>query len=254
MLLALLLLQVSDGLITNEQGELPVIISAPHGGTMEIPGVPARTGLGEKHFTTVRDTDTDLLAKDISRRLEKQLGAKPYLVVAHFSRRYLDANRPASEAYESEAAKPVYGAYELALSDDQKAILKKWGCGILVDIHGQGRKPDIVYRGTDNLMSVKHWLSKFGESTLTGATGVLGLLDVSGIHLFPSTDSKEKELSSLDGGYTVQHFGSANGGSFDAIQLEFGRDYRTREGRPKTAEAVAEALAPFIRKQLLPSK
>ncbi len=214
-------------------------------------GVSERTGAGIKHFTTVKDTDTDLLARDIAKQLEKQLGAKPYLVVAHFSRKYIDANRPASEAYESDAAKPVYDAYEAALTDDRDAILKKWGHGLLIDIHGQVKTPGTIYRGTDDLASVKNWLAAYGADTLTGSNGVLGKFGAAGFTLFPSGDSKEKEYASLDGGYTVQHFGSAHSGSFDAIQLEFGRNYRTRESRPKTAQALAEALAPFVRDHLL---
>ena len=60
-------LAAADGAQTNEflhvqHGELPVIITAPHGGSLAIPGVPKRVGpegeLKSGKFVTGQDTRT----------------------------------------------------------------------------------------------------------------------------------------------------------------------------------------------------
>src|SRR4029077_14458110 len=89
-------------LLTVRKGTLPIIVSAPHGGAMPIPGVPERRGEGVAKFVTVRDTNTDILAEKLVEELEKKLGGKVYLVVARFERKCLDVNRPAAGAYESD--------------------------------------------------------------------------------------------------------------------------------------------------------
>lgn len=82
--------------------------------------------------------DTDVLAFKLANEIERVMGARPFLVVAHFHRKYIDANRPAAGAYESEAAKPHYDAYHDALRDACGDVRGRWGSGILIDIHGQG--------------------------------------------------------------------------------------------------------------------
>src|SRR5262245_36634373 len=87
-------------LLFVQRGELPIILTAPHGGTEPIPGVAART-----NGVTVYDSKTLELAREVSSALEKQLGKKPYVVAAKFSRKFLDVNREESAALESEPAK-----------------------------------------------------------------------------------------------------------------------------------------------------
>src|SRR5437867_7381520 len=121
-----------------QKGTLPIIVSVPHGGKKPVPGVPERLGVGVKMFATVRDTNTSELAEKFLAVLEKQLGGKPWVVIAHFERKYVDANRPPDGAYETEKAKPFYDAYHDPLVAACKAVKEKHGAGLLLDIHGQG--------------------------------------------------------------------------------------------------------------------
>ncbi|MGV2432747.1 MAG UNVERIFIED_CONTAM: N-formylglutamate amidohydrolase [Rickettsiaceae bacterium] len=82
------------------------------------------------------------------------MGGKPFVVIAHFSRKYLDANRDAANAYEHPIAKTYYDAYHAALADAKKTIEKKWGYGLLLDLHATGAKRDTIFRGTNNGKSV----------------------------------------------------------------------------------------------------
>jgi hypothetical protein len=245
-LLAAYLLAAPSDLIDTQKGELPIIITAPHGGKMEVPDVPARTGVSLSgkvvKFTTVRDVNTDILARDIAKDLEADLHEEPYFVIARFSRKYIDANRPPDEAYESPAAKSTYDTYHADIAKDQLAILDRYHSGLLVDVHGQGRFADAVVRGTNNLATVDHWIKAYGKDSLLGPAGLFGQLSSAGMKIVPPFGSEDKEYAALDGGYTVQTYGSRKGGNFDAVQLEFGGDFRKKAALANAARVVAKAL------------
>src|SRR5690625_2344155 len=78
----------SIDLLAVEKGDLPFVFTAPHGGERDIPG-----GKEKPKGAKVRDVNIELLAKKTSEALEKRLDARPYSVIAQFSRRYVDANR-----------------------------------------------------------------------------------------------------------------------------------------------------------------
>src|SRR5262249_41471131 len=70
----------AEKFLTAQKGGLPVTLSAPHGGRKPIPGVPERQGDGVKQFVTGRDENTAELAELLAAALEKQIGARPFLV------------------------------------------------------------------------------------------------------------------------------------------------------------------------------
>src|SRR5689334_19279043 len=107
----------STDLIIVQEGTLPLILTAPHGGTRDVPGVTAKREGKDvtSKFVTAMDTNTDQLAMKIAAGVEKRLGAKPHLIIAKFARKYVDANRAPEDAYESPAAAPVYEAYHGAI-------------------------------------------------------------------------------------------------------------------------------------------
>jgi hypothetical protein len=102
-----------DKLLVVRKGTLPIILSAPHGGRQHLLDVPERKGDGIGKFVTVRDDNTAELAEKLAAEVQKKLGGTPYVVIALFERKYLDVNRPAADAYESDKAKPSYEADRL---------------------------------------------------------------------------------------------------------------------------------------------
>lgn len=240
-----------SGLVRTQEGELPIILSAPHGGTAEIPGVPERKGeglvKGSSGFFTGRDTGTEELAVDIAAAVEKRLGKKPYFVLARFHRKYIDPNRPADIAYESPKAKPVYEEFHGAIADYCKAVKQTFGRGLLLDVHGQGTAADTIFRGTKNGTTVTLLRDRFGEKAHLGKESFFGLLAANGCKVFPEPESKEKERSGFTGGYIVQTYGSHAGHGIDAIQLEFGGDYRAVGKRKAAADKVAAAIEGYAK-------
>ena len=236
-------------LLTIWAGMLPIILSAPHGGRQSIPGVPVRSGAGVSQFVTGRDNNTDELAETIALRLEKRLNAKPFLVVARFERKYLDANRPTESAYESGEAKPYYDGYHNALREAHDRVSQEWGRGLLLDIHGQGAQAEAIYRGTGNGKTVVSLTQRFGTEAITGPKSIFSQLELMGYKVLPSTTESHKERRYL-GGYIVQTYGSYRGRGVDAIQLEIGTKLRARANLERTATDLAEAIAIFAQEYL----
>lgn len=232
--------------LTVWSGMLPIILTAPHGGRVALPGVPQRRGDGVAQFTAERDNNTAELAEAVAGRIEAALGAKPFLVIAHFERKYLDANRPESAAFESAAVKPYYDAYHRAIEAAAAKIRSRWGRGLLLDIHGQGAEPDGIFRGTDNGKSVSALLQRHGKAALTGPQSILSLLASKGYKVFPDSARDDRERR-YTGGYTTRTYGSYRGSKIDAIQLELGSHLRARRNLERTANDLAEAIVNFAR-------
>jgi hypothetical protein len=166
-------------------GMLPIILSAPHGGRQSIPGVPVRSGAGVTQFATGRDNNTDELAETIAVGLEKRLNANPFLVVARFERKYLDANRPTENAYESREAKPYYDGYHDALREAHDRVGREWDA-VCCSHTGQEAKAR-YHRGTGNGSFVVSLTQRFGMEAITGpASSAIG---ADGVQVLPQPQS-----------------------------------------------------------------
>ena len=237
--------------ISVQKGDLPIIFSAPHGGMMDIPGVPERKGEGMKTggagFFAGRDANTELLAPAIAAAIQKRLGKKPYFVIAKMHRKYVDPNRPPEIAVEHPRAREVYDAYRgqlVAFCDD---VQKRFGRGLLLDIHGQGSAKDTVFRGTHNGTTVSNLTKMLGDKIHAGPQSLAGLLVARGIQMKPTDTSPE--TSGFTGGDIVRVSGGHVG--IGAVQCEFGADFRAKDAIPAVAEKFADAVVDFARLYLL---
>src|SRR5688572_27180861 len=84
-----------NGYIEYIAGDLPIIITAPHGGTLTPAEIPDRTGTD---ITTVRDTNTEELARTIGTVFMSEVGGRPHIIIVRLRRTKLDANRHVEEA------------------------------------------------------------------------------------------------------------------------------------------------------------
>ena len=91
--------------LTIEPGTLPLVFSVPHGGNVKLADAPERA-----KGTKVQDDRVNELAAAIQRHLLAKSGRQAYLVGANISRKYIDFNRKAEDAYEAPSAAPVYDA------------------------------------------------------------------------------------------------------------------------------------------------
>lgn len=250
--------------VTVEVGELPIVISAPHGGRQRLEGVPDRTGSpaadGKPKYTgfqTALDAGTDDLARAVADEIARRLGKRPYLVVSNTTRKQFDANRPEAIAVESEGARPPYLTYHAALTRFRAEILSRYGAGLLIDLHGQGSTKDAIYRGTANGATV----TGLSRAALVGPQGLLGLMEARGVRFIPTcAEEGKRENPALDGGWIVRHYGAlredaegkcfATPERFWAVQMETGANFRSKEAIPDTAAKIGEAVAAFARANL----
>lgn len=239
--------------VTIRAGEAPVILSAPHGGDRMLPGVPVRTNAGQRFFEIVRDQNTAQLTERLAAVLKQRHGAAPYVVIARFDRRHVDANRAAEDAYTPPGdggPKLVYDAYHRALAEFSAAVTARWGRGILLDIHGQSRRPEAVIRGTDDGETVKGLVARSGEAALIGPSSIFGALAAKGYTIAPTGSSDDRIEKLFRGGPIVRKYGSRSGGAIDAIQVEIGSRYRVTARLETTASDLADAIATFTRAYL----
>lgn len=228
-------------LITIQRGTIPIIISAPHGGSIRVPNSKDRTAPGS---VTVRDVNTADMALLVSQRITDKLGAKPYFVIAQFSRKDADANRAEDEAAENDAARVQYRAYHRALAAAVKECRDKYGHALLIDLHGQVRRPEALVRGTRNGKTVTALTRRAGAESLTGPDSVFGQLKAAGYPIIPDAEGPEENAAKetfFDGGYIVAHYGSDQEGGIDTIQIEVGS--QRSNALLKVSRDIADAVA-----------
>jgi len=253
----------TESFVTFQPGEVPVILTAPHGGAQQPTDVAERTASGANKSS---DSLTKELTQALAARLEPLLGGKPYVVIAEFDRQYIDANREdtfvpgnaaslaANQAYNDADGRPVYQTYHGKIRQFIDEIHDTFAVdGVLFDIHGQGRFPSTAYRGTRDGRTACGLTNRHGEAALTGPRSVIGRLAAQGYDVYPPVDAPlgdpSEGLGGLNGGHTVELYGTCTGGNrpedIDAIQIENGIHLRHASQRADYAQALANAIAGF---------
>lgn len=239
-------------LIHTVTGELPIIIAAPHGGRTDVPGCEMRTATGTR-FVNRPDHNTDRLAQGIATELKRLTGQAPYLVIARFHRKFIDANRSPEEAYGAEGCAADYDDYHAVLRRYVDDIRAKHPQAMLFDIHGQSAYRNAILRGTRHGETVTRLLARAGAAAVTGPDSVFGRFAAMGHAIVPSNDTAPTdrvEAKNYIGGYTVARYGSHRADGIDAMQLEFGRDFRNNDNVERTAQDAAQAIAAFYARYL----
>jgi N-formylglutamate amidohydrolase len=259
---ALALAKSPAELVVVERGTLPIVLTAPHGGREAIPGVAPRdvkrAGVVEDSrkwggAVTSTDGNTDVLALRMAAEIRRLTGQAPYVVVAKFQRKFIDANRPAELAFDSPAALAYYDLYHRSIRDFVDEILRTHPAGLLIDVHGQNKDPGVLMRGTVNGRTVLKLVRRAGVGAITGPEGLFGRLEANGFKVFPANSEglgARSEDAGLNGGYTTRLYGSDNAGGIDSVQFEFGTVYRRKEAVEKSAVDAARAVVDFHRAYL----
>jgi hypothetical protein len=115
-------------------GDLPVLVSIPHGGALSPASIPDRTS-----GTTVTDSNTIELGRAIAAAFRSATDRQVHLVICHLRRAKLDANREVVEAAQGHpdavrAWTEYHGFIEMAIAE----IVRREGRGFYIDLHGHG--------------------------------------------------------------------------------------------------------------------
>jgi N-formylglutamate amidohydrolase len=126
-------------LVDSQLGELPLLLTCPHGGGGKPPGVGPRPNRPRPECGPVKkraDEFTLPITRGLSAAVE-DLAGQPFSVLARFHRRFIDANREERCAFVAEAAEPFYDEYHRRITLGIAAIKRTFpNRGLLVDIHG----------------------------------------------------------------------------------------------------------------------
>lgn len=253
-----------QGFIEYLPGTLPLVLAAPHGGRLTPADIPDR-----QQGTTVADSDTDRLAEALAQALAERTGRWPHLVVCHLARIKVDTNRSRDEGSEHPLAAQAWDTYHGFLAEARDAVKAGFAAGLLVDVHGHGREPPRVILGyalsaaelaVDDQalegLAGESEIRDLGErspagfaAVVRGPTSLGGRLAAAG---FPTVPSPAIPAPGDDpyfsGGYTTRTYGSREGGSFSAVQIETHRPglRDSVENRAAFASAAADALLALL--------
>ncbi|MDG5492804.1 T9SS type A sorting domain-containing protein [Psychroserpens sp. SPM9] len=127
-------------------GNLPIIISAPHGGVLQsgetIGGVfypDNDTNLPDRTCgTNERDDNTDILIRRIQDEIFAQTGGYAHVIINNLHRSKMDPNRMPSEASCGNSHAASYWAdFHNYINDASQSVEANWGKGLYIDLHGQ---------------------------------------------------------------------------------------------------------------------
>lgn len=256
-------------------GNLPLILSVPHGGNLEPSEIPDRT-CGE----TVTDSYTEELAASIREEIMELTGCTPHIVICHLKRTKLDVNRELDIATcGNQFADTAWNEYHTFIDSAKAAVERGSGKGLLIDLHGHGHAiqrlelgyllsavqlayPDasLNQAAIIEISSIRS-LAGMNVNNLTLSDLLHGLFSLGtmfaarGYPAVPGIDepypfSGEPYFS---GGYITSRHGSSGEGSVDAIQIECNQDVRFEvTARNNFAVATAAIFLNYLIKHYFP--
>lgn len=249
-------------------GELPVIVSAPHGGALRPDEIPDRTS-----GTTVTDLNTAELARAVDSALVRRTGKHAHVVIVRLHRVKLDANRDLTEGAQGDAeAELAWQDFHRFLTDAKDDVSQRHTGGLYLDLHGHGhaiqrlelgyllnpaqlREPDVsldqhpMYETASSIrtLSVRSPLS-FAE-LLRGPSSLGSLFEAEGFPAVPSAATPDPgDDEYFDGGFNTYTHGCRAGGVICAVQIEANRIgvRDTEENRARFAAAVARVIESYL--------
>ena len=237
--------QGRKGYTTYYPGNIPVILSIPHGGDISPSEISNRT-----YGVTVTDSNTIELGIAIRNYFYSNYNIRPYVIINNLKRTKLDANRDKAEAAQNNIyAERAFDEFHFYIEKAREDIISKFSTGILFDIHGHGINPDgfndlrtwIGYLLTAaeldnsndyidqnisiNDVSIYSLLNSSGQTLsqlLSGPNSLGALFENNNYTALPSPESRSPEgMRYFSGGYNTFRYGTNREFNFSSIQLEF---------------------------------
>jgi len=246
--------------IKFERGSLPLIISVPHGGTLEIKGIPNRSEgvLGIDKATIELAQELNSLLKKLSQKYFSTQQT-PSSIISKVRRKQIDLNRVQSEAYspDSNLAEKLYRFYHDKIKEVILKNINKFNKSLLLDLHGfeKNKRPQ-GYRDVEIILGTNNLASFFSEpvsvknraNTLRGII-VKKFIDLD-IPIAPGHPRRKEYV--LMGGFITQKYGASEILGSRTMQVEFSDRIRIydKELRNRVLGALAEILLRNISKTM----
>jgi hypothetical protein len=252
-------------------GDLPIIITSPHGGRLRPETVADR-----KEGVTDADVNSQELARAIVERIQSITGRRPHLIVSHLHRRKLDPNREIKEAAGGDPlAERAWHEFHEFIRRATAATVAQHGFGFLIDIHGhahplprlelgyglvgaQLNQDDQAFNQSDfaaisTVSDLRRQQNVDGADLIRGPRSLGALFVAEGIRAVPSPQEPGPGPHPFfAGGYIVRtHAGGSDTPKIDGVQFECYRPgiRDTAENRARFAAATAKVLTVFLRER-----
>ena len=254
-------------------GNLPLIIVAPHGGLLKPNDIPDRDCSA---CVTSNDLNTQELVRQIDSAVYDLFGCYPHIIINHLHRSKMDANRALIEAAQGNAdAVQAWNDFHQFIEAANTTVENEYGKGLYLDMHGHGhdidrlelgyrvsgsdlRMPDSQLNNPDIIESssivhlVDNNLQNINFTELIRGPNSLGeLLEQKNFDAVPSntTPTPFSGEAYFSGGYNTDRYGSSDGGTVDAIQIECHRPglRDSYENRKTFALALSSSLETYLK-------
>lgn len=254
-------------------GNLPLIISVPHGGYLAPRGIPDRTCAA---CFNGMDTYTQELSVELKQAIHRRIGCYPHLIINKLERTKLDANREVREAaMEHPLAIQAWHDFHDYIQIAKDSVVQRYGKGLYIDLHSHAhpigrielgylligstlRLSDSLLNAANNIdsSSIRHLvynnLTLLTHADLLRGKHSLGsMLYEKGFKAVPSQNDpfpKEGEPYFM-GGYNTARHGAASGGTIDGVQFECNGSLLFSDSRRRElADTLASILLSYLQK------
>ncbi len=241
----------STGYVEYRAGNLPIILSAPHGGSLMPSNIPDRDCSGCSY---VQDRFTQTITEETYDEFVQETGCYPHVIINLLHRIKFDANRDIGDAADGNPiVEQAWYGYHDFIDAAKDQIVSDYGKGIFLDIHGHAHSIQRIELGyllsgselrlSDAELDTSTYIEESSIKSLVGnniqgythsnllrGTESFGsLLDNNGFPSVPSLSDPFPDAgeSYFSGGYNTGRHGSRdNDGTIDAIQIELNQDAR----------------------------
>lgn len=253
-------------------GDLPLVISVPHGGAITIPDIGVRNCKGA---VTVTDSKTIELAKEIEKAFLAKYKARPYIIISNISRKNVDQNRDVEEGTcGNKAMEKPWNQFHDYIDTAIALATKKFGKAIYIDLHGHGHTKQRLELGynlsadelrtldaKNNILTSKSSVANILtsdknlnlEQLLIGKDAFGTLITKEGFDAVPS----KQDVAPLEGdkyfngGYNTRRYTSSKYPNVFGWQIESNyKGVRDAVGRPAFAKAFAEVMGNYFKTYL----
>lgn len=255
-------------------GNMPLIIAAPHGGSLQPAELPDRTTNAPWPDTVLgTDAATELLARAVRVAVTNRFRRQPHVIICRLDREKIDCNREIGEGAQGHPLTEIsWNDYQNFIEAAKRTVSNEFGAGLFLDLHGHGHtlqrlelgyllssselelsnttlNNNAVYANTSSIRELNQ-RSPFTFAQLLRGTNSLGsLLASNGYPSVPSTVFPDPDGNPyLTGGYCTDRHGSIDHGTISAIQIEcnFTNVRDSTLNRALFGTNLAAALEPYF--------
>jgi len=255
-----------NGYIEYVPGNMPIIISAPHGGNLRPDEIPDRTwGM------LLGDPNSIEYAREVVAYIQQWTDRRPHLIINHLHRTKMDANREIGEAAQGNPyAEQAWTEYHAFIQDAKDSVTADWGEGHYFDFHinihdaewteiGLGLNGgDLAhsdqelntayYKNKSHLKSLVANPDVYFPGAVRGPTSLGGYLEQYGYKTVPSPTHPGPDGNDMYyTGYNTYCHGPNLGGTINSTQVETYLHFVLPDVRDAYSHALAQTILLFLR-------